>query len=171
MDLLWSVLTDILTPQGGWSLRLAVRIVLSSLLLLGYVIVLARTFGSRTFASFTSFDFLVNVAAGSLVASAILGDSIVEAGLSLLVLVLAQWGLSAWGARSEAAQETFDNAPVVLVEHGQVREAAMRRSRVARATLHQNMRDAGVTELPDVKFAVLESGGTISIVKASKEGA
>lgn len=166
MDLLWSVLTDLLTPQGGWSLRLVLRIVLSSLLLLGYVIVLARTFGSRTFASFTSFDFLVNIAAGSLVASAILGDSIVEAGLSLLVLVLAQWGLSAWAARSEAAQETFDNAPVVLVENGQVREAAMRRSRVARATLHQTMRDAGVTELEAVKFAVLESGGTISIVKA-----
>jgi len=166
MELLWSVLTDLFTPQGGWSLQLILRTVLSSLLLLGYVIVLARTFGSRTFASFTSFDFLVNIAAGSLVASAILGDSVVEAGMSLLVLTVAQWGISAWGARSEAVQKTFDNSPVVLVEHGQVREDAMRGSRVARATLHQNMRDAGVTDLAGVKFAVLESGGTISIVKA-----
>lgn len=166
MELFWSVLTDILTPQGGWSLRLILRIVLSSLLLLGYVIVLARTFGSRTFASFTSFDFLVNIAAGSLVASAILGNSIVESALSLLVLVLAQWGISAWGARSEAVQETFDNSPVVLVENGQVQEGAMRRSRVARATLEGKMREAGVTEVSDVRFAVLESGGTISVVKA-----
>lgn len=166
MELLWSVLTELFTPQGGWSLRLILRTVLSSLLLLGYVIVLARTFGSRTFASFTSFDFLVNIAAGSLVASAILGQSIVEAGLSLLVLVLAQWAISAWGARSEAVQATVDNSPVVLVENGVLRGDAMRRSRVARATLDQKMRDAGVTDLPDVKFAVLESGGTISVVKA-----
>ena len=166
MELLWSVLTDLLTPQGGWSLRLIVRVVLSTLLLLGYIIVLARTFGARTFASFTSFDFLSNVAAGSLVASAILGESIVEAGLSLLVLVLAQWGISAWGARSEAVQETVDNSPVVLVENGVLRADAMRRSRVARATLDGQMRGAGVTDLAGVKFAVLESGGTISIVKA-----
>lgn len=166
MELFWSVLTDILTPQGGWSLRLILRIVLSSLLLLGYVIILARTFGSRTFASFTSFDFLVNIAAGSLVASAILGDSIVESALSLLVLVPAQWGISAWAARSEAAQHTFDNPAVVLVENGVLRQDAMHRSRVARATLEGKMREAGVTQLSDVKFAVLESGGTISVVKA-----
>ncbi|MFC5848824.1 DUF421 domain-containing protein [Deinococcus petrolearius] len=166
MALLWSVLTELFTPQGGWSLRLVARVVLSTLLLMGYVIVLARTFGSRTFASFTSYDFLVNVAAGSLVASAILGRSLVESGLSLLVLVLAQAGLSAWSARVAAAQRVFDNRSVVLVERGVVDQGAMRAARISRATLDQQMRQAGVTELAEVRFAVLESGGTISIVKA-----
>lgn len=166
MALLWSVLTELFTPQGGWSLRLVVRVVLSTLLLMGYVVVLARTFGSRTFASFTSYDFLVNVAAGSLVASAILGRSLVESALSLLVLVLAQAGLSAWSARSERARRAFDNRSVVLVERGVVDSGALRAARISRATLEQQMRQAGVSELAEVRFAVLESGGTISIVKA-----
>ena len=66
MDTLWSVLQDILTPQNGWSAEFFVRVVLSVLLLFALVIFIARFFGARTFASFTSFDFLINVTAGSL---------------------------------------------------------------------------------------------------------
>ncbi|GGS22896.1 DUF421 domain-containing protein [Deinococcus knuensis] len=164
MELIGSVLGELFTPQGGWSLRLITRVVLSTLILLGYVIVLARLYGSRTFASFTSYDFLVNVAAGSLVASAILGRSLIEPGLSLLVLVTAQWAISAASARSRRMQRTFDNAPVVLIENGHVLPDALRRSRVARASLDQALRSSGLTGPEQAKFAVLESGGTISVV-------
>lgn len=160
-----SELQNILTPQDGWSVNLIVRVFLSSTLLLAYVIALARSFGSRTFASFTSYDFLTNVAAGSLVASAILGDSIVESALSILVLVLWQWLVSRLSAQSKAAQRVFDNEPVVLIENGELREKAMHRARVSQGNLHQQLRDAGVTEVSQVRFAVLESGGTITVVK------
>ena len=166
LDTAWTELLNILTPEGGWTMNLVVRTMLSTTLLLGYVVLLARTFGARTFASFTSFDFLTNVAAGSLVASAILGKSIVEASLSLLVLVLLQSGVSTWSARSEAAQRLFDNEPVILVENGVLREAAMKKARVSAAMLEQHLRSAGVTDLSEVKFAVLESGGKISVVKS-----
>lgn len=165
MDIFWSALNEMLTPEGGWRAQLLVRILLSTAILFAYIVILARTFGSRTFATFTSYDFLTNVAAGSLVASAILGKSIVEASLSLLVLVILQWAVSRWSAHSEAAQRVFDNEPVVLVEGGKLREEAMKHARVSRAILDQNLREAGVTDLSSVKFAVLESGGTISIVK------
>ncbi|RJF75248.1 DUF421 domain-containing protein [Deinococcus cavernae] len=165
MDTVTAALMELLTPEGGWRTELLARIVLSTLILFGYVVLLARTFGSRTFASFTSYDFLTNVAAGSLVASAILGKSIVEASLSLLVLVLLQSGVSAWSARSEAAQRLFDNEPVILVENGVLREAAMKNARVSPAILEQHLRSAGLTDVSEVKFAVLESGGKISVVK------
>lgn len=167
MELFLNTLTELLTPEGGWRTQLLLRILLSTALLFAYVVVLARTFGSRTFATFTSYDFLTNVAAGSLVASAILGKSIVEAGLSLLVLVLLQWGVSALSARSVAAQRLFDNGPVILVERGQVREEAMRGARVSRAILDEKLRAAGVMDVSKVRFAVLESGGEISVLQES----
>ena len=166
MDVFLAALSDMLTPQSGWKTELVVRIFLSSLLLFAYIVLLARTFGSRTFAQFTSYDFLTNVAAGSLVASAITGKSVVEASLALLVLVCLQALVSAWSARSAWAQALFDNEPVLLVEHGRLRQEAMKRARVSPALLQQNLRAAGVTELSEVKFAVLESGGKISVVKA-----
>lgn len=170
MELLWTVLVDLLTPESGWSLRLVVRVIVSTVLLFGYVVVLARTFGARTFATFTSYDFLTNVAAGSLVASAILGRSIVESSLSLLVLVGLQATVSALSARSERAQRVFDNGPVVLVERGQIRREAMRQARVSDAILHEELRQAGVNSVEGVAFAVLESGGRISVLQEAEKG-
>ncbi|MDO4263475.1 MAG: DUF421 domain-containing protein [Deinococcus sp.] len=165
LDTAWTELLNILTPEEGWSVKLVVRTVLSTTLLLGYVVLLARTFGSRTFASFTSFDFLTNVAAGSLVASAILGESIVESSLSILTLVGLQWLISHLSARFAAVQDTFDNPPVVLVEKGRRLEEQMRRARISDDILFQHMRAAGVLDMADVQWAVLESGGSVSIVK------
>ncbi|OLV16286.1 DUF421 domain-containing protein [Deinococcus marmoris] len=170
MELLWTVFIDLLTPENGWSVQLVVRIVLSTLLLFGYIVVLARTFGSRTFATFTSYDFLTNVASGSLVASAILGKSIVESSLSVLVLVGLQAAVSALSARSKRAQRVFDNGPVVLVERGQIRHEAMRRARVSEAILNEELRSAGVNSVEGVAFAVLESGGRISVVQEPEGG-
>ncbi|CAM3572356.1 DUF421 domain-containing protein [Deinococcus frigens] len=170
MELLWNVFIDLLTPENGWSVRLVVRIILSTALLFGYIVVLARTFGSRTFATFTSYDFLTNVAAGSLVASAILGKSIVESSLSLLVLVGVQASVSAVSARSKRAREFFDNGPVVLVERGQIRREAMRRARISDAILHEQLRQAGVNSVDGVAFAVLESGGRISVLQTPEQG-
>ena len=170
MELFWTVLKDLLTPENGWSLELVVRISLSTALLFGYIFILARSFGTRTFATFTSYDFLTNVAAGSLVASAILGKSIVESSLSLLVLVGLQWMVSALSARSQRAQRTFDNGPVVLVERGQIRQEAMRHARVSEAILYEELRQAGANSVDGVAFAVLESGGRISVLQEPEEG-
>lgn len=167
LDTAWTELLNILTPEGGWTMNLVVRTMLSTTLLLGYVVLLARTFGARTFASFTSFDFLTNVAAGSLVASAILGQSIVESSLSILTLVGLQWLISRLSARFSAVQNTFDNPPVVLVEKGTKLKENMRRARISDDILHQHMRSAGVLDIADVQWAVLESGGSLSIVKDS----
>ena len=164
MDTIASALLEILTPEAGWSAQLVVRVTLSIVLLFTFILVLARTFGTRTFASFTSYDFLTNVASGSLVASAILGRSIVEASLALLVLVLLQFVVSGGSARWRGAQDAADNDPVVLVERGVIQERAMRRARVSRAILDQHVRQAGLDDVGGVRLAVLESGGSISVL-------
>lgn len=169
MDLLLQVLREILTPQEGWTLEFVVRIVLSTILLFAFVILLARTFGARTFASFTSYDFLINVAAGSLVASSILGQNLIEGALSLLALAVLQWLTSLVSARSRGMHDVVDNPPVVLIERGQISEQAMRKVRVSRQSLEQQLRNKGVQSIEKVRLAVLESGGTISVMTGDED--
>lgn len=165
MELFLSVLREILTPEGGWSLEFVMRVVLSTLLLFAFVIMVARTFGPRTFSSFTSFDFLINIAAGSLVASAIMGQNLIGGALSLLCLAVLQWAVSGFSARSRRFHDTVDNPPVILVNNGNIDEAAMRRVRVSRQSLEQQIRDKGIGSVENVGMAVLESGGTISVMQ------
>lgn len=169
MEAFLSVLHTILTPQGGWSLEFLVRIVLSVLLLYALVVFIARLFGARTFASFTSFDFLINVAAGSLIASAILGRNLIEGALALVCLAAVQWAVSFGSAHSRRIHDAVDNPPVVLIERGQYLEAAMRRVRVSRQTLDQHLRSQGVHDVAQVRFALLESGGTIAVMTGRGE--
>ena len=161
---LGSVLQDILTPQGGWSAEFVVRVALSVLLLFALVIFIAHFFGPRTFASFTSFDFLINVTAGSLVASSIMGQNLVGGALSLLCLAALQWLISLISARSQRWHDLVDNPPVVLIERGQYLRDAMRRARVSPQSLEQQLRSQGVTDVNKVQFAILESGGSISVI-------
>ncbi|WP_299365129.1 DUF421 domain-containing protein [uncultured Paracoccus sp.] len=169
LDLLSDLVIGVLTPEDGWSARFVLRVGLSTVMLYCYIVVLARLFGSRTFASFTSYDFLTNIAAGSLVASAIMGPNVVEGGLGLLVLVLLQAIVSGASARWRPASRAFDNAPVVLVARGRLQRQAIRQSRVSEAIIAQHLRQAGVTDLSRVRFAVLESGGNLSIVQGDPE--
>ncbi len=147
-----------------------VRVALSVVLLYALVVFIARSFGARTFASFTSFDFLINVAAGSLVASSITGQNLAEGALALLCLAALQWVTSLLSARSRRFHDVVDNPPVVLIEHGQYREEAMRRVRVSRQSLEQQLRSQGIDEVEQVRLAILESGGTVSVVKGEGEG-
>ncbi|AWN21937.1 DUF421 domain-containing protein [Deinococcus irradiatisoli] len=169
MDVLWTVLREILTPQGGWSAEFVVRVALSVLLLFALVIFIARFFGARTFASFTSFDFLINVTAGSLVASSIMGQNLVGGALALLCLAVLQWLISLTSARSKRFHDVVDNPPTVLIEHGEYQHGAMRRVRISMQSLEQQLRNQGVTEVGKVQFAILESGGTISVISGSPD--
>lgn len=165
MDILLSVARQLLTPEGGWSVEVIVRVVAGTLGVFAFVVLLARIAGTRTFASFTTYDFLTNVAAGSLVATAITSGRLVEPCLGLLVLVIAQWVVSKSSAISSRVQKVVDNAPVTLVENGERREDAMREARVSETLLQQSLRQAGAEGVADVERAVLESGGTISVMK------
>lgn len=170
MDELLSVLRNILTPQEGWGTEFLLRVILSVLLLYALVVFIARSFGARTFASFTSFDFLINVAAGSLVASSIMGGNLMQGVLALLCLAVMQWLTSRLSARSTRFHDLVDNPPVVLIEHGQYLERAMRRARVSRQSLEQQLRSQGVGDVAQVRFAILESGGTVSVVQGEAPG-
>lgn len=170
MNTLLLALQNILTPQGGWSLEFLTRVVLSVVLLYALVVFIARTFGARTFASFTSFDFLINVAAGSLVASSIMGHNLIEGALALLCLAVLQWVTSLLSSRSRRFHDVVDNPPVVLIEHGQYREEAMRRVRVSKQSLEQQLRSQGVSDVAQVRLAILESGGSVSVVQGQEEG-
>ena len=164
MDVLLTVLREIVTPQGGWSAEFFVRVFLSVLLLFALVVFIARFFGARTFASFTSFDFLINVTAGSLVASSIMGQNLIGGALALLCLATLQWLISFIAARSRPWHDLVDNPPTVLIERGQYQHRAMRHARVSMQSLEQQLRNQGVADVSKVQFAILESGGTISVI-------
>ena len=53
--------------------------------------------------------------------------------------------------------------PVVLIRRGQLQQSAMRKNRFTIDELMEELREQGVTRIEDVKYAVLENSGQLTV--------
>ena len=146
----------------GTLLALCVR----TAIVLAVLIVCVRVFGKRLTGELRTIDILVVlVAANAVQNSMTLSDghltvSLVASGTLLVLgrLVVALTRRRGW------IERRLGGSPVVLVSRGRVQEARLRREGVTMEDLLGAMRQIGLTDVADVRLAVLEATGGISVV-------
>ncbi len=133
-----------------------------------YFILLAliRASGKRTMGQFTPFDMLLVVLLGNAVQNALLGqDTSVGGGLLLAAtLLVLNWLVGLVSARSARMEALVEGVPVLLARDGQVYKDVLRRELISRADFDKAMREAGVEDIEDIRMAVLENNGHITLV-------
>ena len=89
----------------------------------------------------------------------------------LLVLVIVGWayGLDRLSYRFPAVRRLLKSGPVPLVKDGRMLRQNLRRELVTEDELWAHLRRQGVDRIEDVKLAMVESDGTISVVRRSDE--
>ena len=130
------------------------------------LMVLIRASGKRTMGQFTPFDMLVIVLLGSAVQNSLLGkDTSLGGGLLLAVtLVAINWCVAFVTSRSARAERIVEGAPVVLARDGQLFRSVLRRELVSEQDFNEALRQNGQMTLTDVRIALLETNGSISVV-------
>ena len=130
------------------------------------LLVLIRLSGKRTMGQFTPFDMLLIVLLGNAVQNALLGKDTSLAGGILLAatLIALNWALGFVTARSRRAERVIEGEPVVLARNGILYERAHKRELVSRADFDEALRQEGCSDISEVKMALLETNGQISIV-------
>ncbi|MEO8366252.1 MAG: YetF domain-containing protein [Pseudoxanthomonas sp.] len=133
-----------------------------------YFILLAmiRASGKRTMGQFTPFDMLLVVLLGNAVQNALLGpDTSVGGGLLLATTLLAlNWVVGLASARSARLEALVEGVPVLLARDGEVYKDVLRRELISRADFDKAMRESGVEDIEDIRMAVLETNGHITLV-------
>lgn len=133
-----------------------------------YFILLAliRASGKRTMGQFTPFDMLLVVLLGNAVQNALLGqDTSVGGGLLLAATLLAlNWLVGLVSARSAKMEALVEGVPVLLARDGQVYKDVLRRELISRADFDKAMRESGIEDIGDIRMAVLETNGHITLV-------
>lgn len=133
-----------------------------------YFLLLAmiRMTGKRTMGQFTPFDMLLVVLLGNAVQNALLGqDTSVGGGLLLAATLIAlNWIVGLASARSAKVERWVEGAPVLLAREGQVYRDVLRRELISREDFEKAMREAGCLDMADVRLAVLENNGHITVV-------
>jgi uncharacterized membrane protein YcaP (DUF421 family) len=145
---------------------LARGLLLSSTALV-WVVALTRLVGLRSFSKMTSFDFVMTIAMGSLLAGAAQStdwEGYVQAILAMAGLFAAQWGIARLRRWSERVEDVVQNTPVILMRDGRFDETALARTRTAKRDLIAKLREANVHDPAKVRAVVLETTGDISVL-------
>jgi uncharacterized membrane protein YcaP (DUF421 family) len=141
--------------------------VLRTLAIYLFLLVLFRLVGKRTLSDLSTLDFILLLIVGEATQNALIGEdySLVTGMTVILTLVMLDLGLSIAKRRSKVVEKVVDGTPLVLVEHGRMLHDHMKRTQVTQDDILQSARLAhGIERMEQIKFAVLESSGGISIV-------
>jgi len=131
------------------------------------VIVWLRISGKRTLSKWNSFDFVVTVAFGSVLASSLLSTSTswMQSMLAVGMLVSFQYILTWLSVRTTAVQNLIKSEPTLLVFKGKFLEEPMKDQRVAQGEVLAAIRLSGGSSIEDTDAVVLETNGNFSVVK------
>jgi uncharacterized membrane protein YcaP (DUF421 family) len=131
------------------------------------LLVIIRLSGRRTLAQMTPFDLVIVLVISETTQQAMLGDdfSITNSILLILTLFTTDIALSYLKGWSRRAARLIDGVPTVLVTNGVYDEAALKGSRLQRDDVMEAARtQQGIESVKDIRFAILEVSGNISII-------
>ena len=142
------------------------RIALSAFLVYPFIILCVRVAGKRSTAQMNNFDWIVTVALGSIVGSAILLKDVVllEVFLALSLLLGFQYAITKAAVRWDTVSKVVRAPATLLFYDGGFIEAAMKHERIASRELESAVREAGYGNLSEVQAVILEADASFSVL-------
>jgi uncharacterized membrane protein YcaP (DUF421 family) len=134
---------------------------------------IVRVSGRRTLGEMTAFDFVLFMIIGGSTQRAITGQdySMTNALLLVATFVTLDIALSIVEVRWPATRRILSAMPMILVENGSLMRRRMRRARITEDNIIEAARRLhGLERLGQIKFAILEATGQITIVPAVQAG-
>jgi uncharacterized membrane protein YcaP (DUF421 family) len=135
------------------------------------LLVILRVSGRRTLGQMTTFDFVLLLIIAETTQQALLGEdfSLTNAGLLIVTLIAIDIALSLLRERWPRLNGLIEGLPLILVEDGRPIKERVDQSRVGEEDILAAARESqGIERMEQIKYAVLERNGGISIIPKQK---
>ena len=131
------------------------------------VVLVLRLSGKRTLSKWNSFDFVVTIALGSILASALVStkDTFGKSILAFAILVLFQFIITWISVRSSIIQKLIKSEPSLLLYRGKMQHEVMKEQRITEGEILAALRASGVSAIEDADAVVLETDGSFSVIQ------
>ena len=130
------------------------------------IIIMLRISGKRTLAKWNSFDFVVTIALGSVLASILLStdDAFGQGILGFALLIVFQFIITWISVRSSIIQKLIKSEPSLLLYRGKMQHDVMKKERIAEGEILAALRTSGVSAIEDADAVILETDGSFSVI-------
>jgi uncharacterized membrane protein YcaP (DUF421 family) len=142
-------------------------VVLRALAVYVFLMIVFRMAGRRTLTEMTSFDLILLLILSEATQNAMIGNSysVTNAFLVIVTLIGLDILFSQLKHRSSLIERWLDGVPMIIVENGLPLKELMDKARVDEDDIMMAARTShGLERMEQIKYAVLESSGGISII-------
>jgi uncharacterized membrane protein YcaP (DUF421 family) len=146
-------------------------VVVRSLCVYLFMVIAIRLFGKNQLSQLNAGDVVLLLLISNAVQNAMVGpDTSLQGGLiAALVLFAANFILKRLMFSSRAFETFMEEDPVILIRDGKVEQKALNKVKITQDELEEAIREHGVEKIENVKLAVLEVDGNISVVSEDNQ--
>ena len=144
--------------------------VLRGIIIYVFLIVLLRLTGKRQVGQLAPFDLVLLLVLSNAVQNAMNGgdNSVIGGMISAVTLVGVNWIVGVLTYRSKKLEALVEGRPDVLIRDGKLFQKTLEKAKLTRHELMSALREAGCANVEDVRAALLENDGSISVIPKSK---
>lgn len=136
-----------------------------------FLVIIFRFIGKRSLSQSTTFDLILLLIISEVTQQALVGEdySITGAFILITTLIGADLLLSQIKNRFDWFEKVAEGMPMIIVDHGKPLPKRMAKSRVEEEDVLEAARNKhGLERMDQIKYAVLEKNGDISIIPFEK---
>jgi uncharacterized membrane protein YcaP (DUF421 family) len=141
------------------------------LILFPLIVLLVRVVNRRELAKMEPYDLVLLIVLGDLVQQGVTQNdySVTGAAIVIVTMTLLSMLTAYLSYRLPRFRRVLDGEPVILLENGNPLESNLRRERISLGELAAQARERNIADLGSVRYAVLETSGTISFLTDQSE--
>lgn len=131
--------------------------------------VLTKVLGKTQIAELTAFDFIAALVLGELVGNALFDE---KAGLLDIAYVITLWGVILYvieiiTQKFSKTRHLLEGDPVIVIHKGRFIREELKKNKIDVDEVQQLLRGKDVFSVQEVEYAILETDGSISVLKKS----
>lgn len=136
-----------------------------------FLLLTVRILSRRPGGQLTLAEFVIVFLIGGVIITATIGDdrSMTNCVCAVITVALLHRLISWLKSRYPTFGAVVDGTPLVLLNKGQWQSEAMRKAHVDERDVMATARTKGLKTLDDIKYAILERNGSISVIKADEK--
>ncbi|MGD7010187.1 DUF421 domain-containing protein [Metabacillus sp. 84] len=129
--------------------------------------VMSRLLGKTQITQITTFDFISALVLGELVGNAVYDEDI---GIADILFAIAIWGILIFiiewfTQKSNKARILMEGSPTIVIRNGNILKDQLKKEKLDLNQLQHLIRSKGTFSMREIEFAILETDGSVSILK------
>ncbi len=146
-------------------------LLIRTVLIYAFIILAVRIMGKRQISDMQASELVITLVISDIVAIPMqdVEQPLLSGILPIVMLVSLEIIVSIVMLKSDKFRTLICGHPVIIIKEGQVLENQLRRLRISYEDLYSLLRQQEVFDIKNIKYAIVETNGSVSLLKYEEE--